>query len=137
MKSKKIIYWTFTVLLSAFIVSGAILDILKGPDVLSFFKHLGYPDYFPRFIGTLKIVGIAAILTPGIPKVKEWAYAGLAFDVAGALSSHLLNGDGPAVWMPAFIGLVLVVGSYVFYHKKRKLSLKHQSEFTLNPSQVL
>ena len=121
MKSTKIIYWAFTVLLSAFIVSGAILDILKGPEVLSFFKHLGYPDYFPRFIGTLKILGIAAILTPGVSKVKEWAYAGLTFDVAGALSSHLLNGDGPAVWMPAFIGMVLVVGSYIFYNKKRNL----------------
>lgn len=124
MKSTKIIYWTFTVLLSAFIVSGAILDILKGPDVVSFFKHLGYPDYFPRFIGVLKLLGIAAILTPGIPKIKEWAYAGLTFDMAGALSSHLLNGDPPTVWMPAFIGLVLVAGSYVFYRKKLKSSLK-------------
>ncbi|MFB9844382.1 DoxX family protein [Mucilaginibacter ginsenosidivorans] len=124
MKSTKIIYWAFTVLLSAFIVSGAILDILKGPDVVSFFKHLGYPEYFPRFIGLLKLLGIAAILTPGIPKIKEWAYAGLTFDVAGALSSHLLNGDPPTIWMPAFIGLVLVTGSYLFYRKKLKLSLK-------------
>lgn len=128
MKTVKITYWTFTILLSAFIVSGAVLDIMRGADVMAFFKHLGYPDYFPRFIGILKVLGIAAILTPGIPKIKEWAYAGLTFDLVGALSSHLLNGDPTGVWMPALIGLVLVISSYVFYHKKLKHSLSYQIE---------
>jgi len=124
MKALRISYWVVTVLLAAFIVLGAVTDILKGPDVAAFFKHLGYPGYFPQFIGTLKILGIIAILVPGYPKLREWAYAGLTFDVTGALSSHLLNGDGPLVYFPALLGILLVISSYVLYNKIYHQSLR-------------
>ncbi|MGZ3944369.1 MAG: DoxX family protein [Mucilaginibacter sp.] len=124
MKALRITYWIVTVLLAAFIVLGAVTDIMKGPDVAAFFKHLGYPDYFPAFIGTLKILGIIAILIPGYPKLREWAYAGLTFDVTGALSSHILNGDGPLVYFPALLGILLVISSYVLYNKIYHQSLR-------------
>ncbi|MGZ3778453.1 MAG: DoxX family protein [Mucilaginibacter sp.] len=126
MKALRITYWIVTVLLAAFIVLGAVTDIMKGPDVAAFFKHLGYPDYFPAFIGTLKILGIIAILIPGYPKLREWAYAGLTFDVTGALSSHILNGDGPLVYFPALLGILLVISSYVLYNKIYHPSLRTQ-----------
>lgn len=124
MKALRISYWIVTGLLAAFMVLGAVTDILKGPDVVAFFKHLGYPGYFPQLIGTLKILGIIAILLPGYPKLREWAYAGLTFDVTGALSSHLLNGDGPSVYFPALLGILLVISSYFLYNKTYRQSLR-------------
>ena len=57
------------------------------------FRHLGYPTYLLPFVGTAKILGVAAVLFPGFGRVKEWAYAGLVFDLTGALHSHLSVGD--------------------------------------------
>ena len=65
-------------------------------------------------MGTAKILGVIAVLIPGSGRVKEWAYAGLIFDITGALYSHLSVGDPMSVWGFAVVGLVLVGGSYVF-----------------------
>ena len=79
------------------------------------FRHLGYPPYLLVFLGTAKILGVAAVLTPGMPRLKEWAFAGLTFDLTGALYSHLSVGDPASAWMPAAIGMVLMAASYVVY----------------------
>ena len=120
MKKTKIIYWIFTGLFSAFMVFTAIPDILCMPDAMTFMNHLGYPDYFVPFIGVAKVLGIVAILVPGYPRIKEWAYAGLAYDLIGATYSQIAN-DGfapPILFMlvPILLGAV----SYIFYHKKLK-----------------
>jgi len=40
----------------------------------------------------LKLAGLAALLIPMVPaRLKEWAYAGLVFDVIGAVTLFLLN----------------------------------------------
>jgi hypothetical protein len=82
--------------------------------------RLGYPNYFLPFIGVAKLLGIVALLVPGFPTIKEWAYAGFVFDIVGALYSHICVGDPPGQWLPIFIPLILLAGSYVFYHKKLK-----------------
>src|SRR4051812_31482893 len=96
----------------------SIPDVLKLPEAVSIFGHLGYPVYLLPFLGTAKTLGIVVILVPGFQRLKEWAYAGLVFDVIGALYSHLSVGDAPGGWMPALIGLVLVGGSYVSYRRQ-------------------
>jgi len=63
-------------------------------------------------------------LVPRFPRLKEWAYAGLIFDLVGAFYSHLSVGDGLGNWLFSIIGLVLVIGSYFFY--QRKLNHHHQ-----------
>ena len=82
------------------------------------FRRLGYTPHLLLFLGTAKILGVAAVLTPGIPRVKEWTFASLTFDLCGALYSHLSVGDPPSVWMPAVIGLVLIAGSYIAYRTR-------------------
>ena len=118
MKKLTITYWAITILMSAFIGLGALIDISSNPDAVALIKHLGYPVYFVPFIGTMKILGIIAVIIPGFPKVKEWAYAGLVFDTAGALFSHLSSGDGPDKWAPALLGLILILTSYLIYIKR-------------------
>lgn len=118
MKKIKIIYWTFTILLSALMAIGSIPDIIMIPEARALFQHLGYPMYLLPFVGVAKILGIIAILVPGFNRLKEWAYAGLFFDITGALYSHIAVGDPVSAWLPLVIGYVLIFGSYIYHHKK-------------------
>ncbi len=111
-------YWIVTGLMSAFMVLGALMDVIKNPDAVTLIKHLGYPEYFIPFIGTMKILGVIAILIPRFPKLKEWAYAGLVFDTSGALYSHFSLADRPDKWIPAVLALILILVSYILFVKK-------------------
>jgi DoxX-like family len=111
------LYWTSTGLLAAFMLMASVPDILQSPLAVDVFRHLGYPTYLLLFIGTAKILGVAAVLFPVFARVKEWAYAGLVFDLTGALHSHLSVGDPAGAWSMPIIGLVLVTASYVFYRQ--------------------
>lgn len=117
MKSTKIIYWTTTILFAAFMIFSAIPDIAMTDDTKQFMRHLGYPDYFMPFIGVAKLLGSIAILTPGFKKIKEWAYAGLIFDLIGAVYSNIMiDGFQPGllVMIPVFI---VAIVSYLYNQK--------------------
>ena len=119
MKKTKIIYWILTGLFSALMLLSSIPDILVVPDAVTFMNHLGYPMYFTPFIGVAKVLGVIAILIPGFPRIKEWAYAGLMFDLISAMYS-IACVDNVAASLPLLIWLALGISSYVFYHKKIK-----------------
>jgi uncharacterized membrane protein YphA (DoxX/SURF4 family) len=119
MRTQTWIGWIVTGLMAALMLLSAVPDILRVPDALAVFKHLGYPPYLLVFLGTAKTLGVLAVLVPGFPRLKEWAYAGLTFDLSGALYSHVSVGDGPSGWMPAVIGLALMGGAYVAYRRRR------------------
>ena len=116
-KKIKISYWVSTGMFSAFIIMSAIPDIFSSPQAVAVFQHLGYPIYLLPFIGIAKFLGILAVLVPGFPWIKEWAYAGLLFDLLGAMYSSIALDDPAIAIAPAVIGLVLLTGSYFFYHK--------------------
>jgi DoxX-like family len=113
MKHNKIVYWILTGLAAALMVTASIPDVLRNPQAVSIFEHLGYPAYLLPFLGTAKLLGAFALLVPGFRRVKDWAYAGLVFDLLGALYSHVSVGDPSSVWVFPIIGLFLVGGSYV------------------------
>jgi len=118
MKKTKTLYWTFTSLFAAFMAFTAIPDVLMVPDAVTFMTHLGYPNYFTPFIGVAKILGAIAVLIPGYPKIKEWAYAGLAFDLIGAAYSVIAT-DGLHPQMTFFLlPIIFLILSYRFYHIK-------------------
>lgn len=120
-KTIKIIYWILTGLVIIFMGVGAFFDAIAVPEAVAYVTKLGYPAYIVPFLGVAKLLGILAILIPGLPKVKEWAYAGLTFDLIGALYSHIMMGYSVGGWAPLLVGLFLIVGSYIFYHKKALL----------------
>ena len=76
MKKNKMIYWIVTGIFSLFMLLTAIPDILMSADAMTFMNQLGYPGYFVPFLGVAKTLGAIAILIPGFPRIKEWAYAG-------------------------------------------------------------
>lgn len=120
MKKTKIIYWIFTALLCVFLGLGAIFDLIMHPEALKFFKHLELPEHLSPFLGAAKLLGLIAVVVPGFQRIKEWAYAGLCFDMVGAIYCGIAVGDPPAQWAPVLIGFVLLFGSYFYYHKRLK-----------------
>lgn len=120
MKKTKIIYWVFTGLLAALMLMSSIPNIMVSADSVVLFKHLGYPTFLIPFLGVAKLLGVVAILIPGFPRLKEWAYAGFVFDLAGATYSSIAVGDPAKDWLFFSIGFILIGFSYVYYHKKIK-----------------
>jgi hypothetical protein len=110
--------WVVTGLMAALMLLAAVPDVLQVPEAMTVFKHLGYPPYLLLFLGTAKILGVAAVLIPGVRRLKEWAFAGLTFDLLGALYSHLSVNDPPSAWLPAVVGLVLMAASYLAYRTR-------------------
>src|SRR5882724_8347193 len=121
MKKTKIWYWIFTALLCALMLFSAVSGLLNPqPAIALISMHLGYPKYLVAFLSVAKLLGVIAILVPGYPRLKEWAYAGLFFDLAGAFYSGIAVGDpaGGSLFFLIFFGLLF--GSYIFYHKKQQ-----------------
>ena len=117
MKRTKIIYWVCTVLFGGFMLFSAIPDIVATDEAVAFMKGLGYPEYIIPFLGVAKLAGVMVILNPGFPRVKEWAYAGLFFDLAGAVYSIIASmglSPGLAVMLIPF---ALGITSYILFHR--------------------
>jgi uncharacterized membrane protein YphA (DoxX/SURF4 family) len=123
MKSIKITYWVFTILLIVLMLFSAIASFKQNPEGVAMMKHLGYPYSVLTLLSIAKILGVIAILVPGFPRLKEWAYAGFTFDLVGAIYAGLAAGDPLSSSLPIFIGLILIFGSYIFYHKMNRAKI--------------
>ena len=119
MKKKNIIYWVVTGIVAAYMVFSALPDALLQDKAVEFMQGLGYPDYFTRFIGIAKLLGVAGILLPLPLRLKDWANAGLVFDLVGALYSVTFI-HGFAISTVIFIGLpiLLLIYSNILMHKR-------------------
>jgi hypothetical protein len=96
MKAKSIAYWITTILV-AFSMSGGAAQLARVPGVVDgFVRILHYPPYFVSILGFWKVAGAITILVPRFPRLKEWAYAGIFFDLTGAVASNIaVGGYGP------------------------------------------
>lgn len=120
-KSTTVIYWIVTGLLAALMLMSGIMNAMVTPESVTMITdHLGYPKYFIAFIGVAKALGAIALVIPGFRRIKEWAYAGLTFDLTAAIYSIISVGDPVSAWAPILIGLALIAVSYIYYHKKLK-----------------
>jgi hypothetical protein len=112
-------YWVVTGL---FALSQSVLGVLDLVDpLLEQVAVLGYPDYLPTILGPFRIVGVAVLLMPKQPKLKEWAYAGFVFLYAGAAASQALGGGGAASLIAPVVLLAATVGSYHLRPPDRRL----------------
>jgi hypothetical protein len=124
MNIRTIAYWTTTVVLAFFIGSGGIAYVLQADFTISGFVVLGLPVYVMVLVGVWKVLGSIVILLPGLPRVKEWAYAGLVFDVTGAIVAHWAVGDFGAWAFHVVVNLVflaLAVASWALRPPSRRL----------------
>jgi hypothetical protein len=118
MKKDNLIFWIVTGLFLGFMLFSAIQEVIPTADSKAFLSHLGYADYVNRLLGILKILGIFAILVPGYPRIKEFAYAGFLFDLVGATYSGLAtDGFMPQIFFMLVFFLFWGV-SYAYFHKR-------------------
>src|SRR5205809_5625722 len=87
-------FWTVTALFCLQIGFTAYAQ-LTLPQVAEAFTHLGFPAYFRVELSLAKLAGVALLLAPVPERLKEWAYAGFAFDLVSATIAHVAVGDGP------------------------------------------
>jgi hypothetical protein len=123
-KSKMIIYWIATILVSVGMFGSGFAQVIHSKQMVDIVIPLGYPMYFLNIIGVWKMLGVIAILVPGFKLLKEWAYAGLFFVMTGALISHLASGDFA---IKGIIGplmqTIFIILSWYFRPAKRKIVL--------------
>jgi hypothetical protein len=102
-------YWVFTVLAALlFAIPGAAL-LLRVPHFTEDMARLGYPTYFLTILGVWKLLGVMAILSPGLPRMKEWAYAGMIFDLSSAaISRTVMGGDAIKILPPILVGVIVI-----------------------------
>ena len=125
---KNIAYWTTTVLGPASFVIGGVLHLSQSEQVVATMSHLGYPLYFASILGVWKLLGAVAIVVPGLPRVKEWAYAGFFFDLTAAAVSRAAVGDSTADVIAPLVFLGLVLASWALRPANRKLAAAPASQ---------
>lgn len=125
MKKTNILYWAFTGLFGAFMLMSGIQNLMVTPEWITLMNALGYPSYLIPFLGVAKCLGVLALILPGYPGIKEWAYAGFFFDLLGATYSVIFM-EGlqlPQTFMLVIFALLAL--SYTYHHKRLRL-LKEQ-----------
>jgi uncharacterized membrane protein YphA (DoxX/SURF4 family) len=120
MKRINIIYWILTGLFAFVMFGSAIPDVMMVDMAKQGFREMQMPEYLLPFVGVAKILGVIAILIPGYPRLKEWAYAGLIYDLLGAVYGVAASGKSAENWAPMLIFIALGFGSYFYYHKRQK-----------------
>lgn len=127
MKGKSVGYWTTTVLVAFFIGTGGVAQIAQfHANPHGVVPQLSYPMYFFGILGFWKVLGAIAILAPRFPRLKEWAYAGIFFDVTGAAASCAAVGGYGAYGFHVIAPLLiagLTVASWALRPQSRTIGL--------------
>jgi hypothetical protein len=100
-------YWTTTLVLATECLVGDVMGGLQLSPFRDTAVHLGYPVYFMSILGVWYLGAGLILLAPRLPRLKEWAYAGLVINYTGAAASHIWTGDGAGklVGPAVFLGL--------------------------------
>jgi DoxX-like protein len=114
-------FWATTIFGPTSFVIGGVIALEGGPEVLDGVHHLGYPLYFATILGVWKLLGAITITVPGLPRLKEWAYAGFVFDLTGAAISHAAVRDGAGDIAAPLVFLALVAASWALRPASRRL----------------
>jgi len=119
---KNATYWMCTGLLGLDFVVGGAFQIARSPEAVQGFAHLGYPAYFMTLLGVWKILGGLVLLVPGLPRLKEWAYAGIFFDVSAAVVSMIAVGDSWTLALLPLAFVMLTIASWTLRPMSRTLT---------------
>jgi uncharacterized membrane protein YphA (DoxX/SURF4 family) len=115
-------YWAATILGPASFLIGGWLGVTRDPHMVATLDHLGYPQYFAAISGAWKILGALAVVAPGLPRLKEWAYAGFFFELSTAAVSRAAVGDGLGDILAPLAFLALVGSSWALRPASRRLA---------------
>jgi DoxX-like protein len=121
MKGRAIAYWICTVVIALAIGSGGVALALRVPQNVEGIKALGYPLHFIVELGIWKVLGALTLLAPGLRLVKEWAYAGIFFDLSGAVVTAAANGSAAFHIIAPLVLIGVLVASWALRPESRRL----------------
>ena len=118
---RTVAYWGATGLVTIVPLLAAFAYLTTSPEAVENFRHVGYPQQLRVLLGVAKLAGAIVLLLPGLPMLKEWAYAGFTFMWIAASVAHYVAGDEPLFVLPlALIGVLAV--SYITRPASRRVS---------------
>lgn len=120
-KARKIGYWVTTVLVGLALAPAGVNDLIAGPEMTAGIEGLGYPKHLLYLLGVAKLLAVITIFAPKFPRLKEWAYAGIAVNMIGASYSHTMNGDPIQNIVTPLMILAIAMGSWYLRPADRKL----------------
>lgn len=133
MKPKVIGYWVTTVIIEFELLVGGIADLVHGrtvlvagPPVVDDLAHLGYPLYLLTILGIWKLLAAIALAVPRFPRLKEWAYAGVFFDMTGAAASWIAIGDRTGEFITPLMFAIFAMASWALRPPARILRIQLQ-----------
>ena len=122
MNRRAVGYWAVTALFCFAMAASGTMNLLRVEQMKESITALGYPEYLMTILGVAKVLGVIALLIPGTPLLKEWAYVGFAFDLLGASASHAFSGHSvPEVIVPLVV-LAIAAASYVLRPFDRRIA---------------
>jgi uncharacterized membrane protein YphA (DoxX/SURF4 family) len=116
-------YWVVTVIAALLFAVPGMALILHVPHFADEMARLGYPSYFLGLLGIFKVLAAVAIVAPGFARLKEWAYAGMMFDIVGAIVSHAAAGDAVTTMVIPVVIACVLVASWTMRPRSRMLVL--------------
>ena len=112
MNRRSLGYWIATAVFCLAMGAGGVLNLIRLEEQQAAMDSLGYPHYLMTILGVAKILGVIALIIPGAPLLKEWAYAGFTFDLLGAAASHAFSGHAIQETIPPLVILAIMCVSY-------------------------
>ena len=122
MDRRDIAYWIVTGLFCLALAFSGVTHLFHFEFMVKNMTLLGYPVYVMTIIGSFKLAGVATLLAPRLPLLKEWAYAGFTFNLIGATASHFFSGDPFSHWVRPLLVLGLGTASYLLRPPSRRLT---------------
>ena len=119
---RAIAYWTATAVIAAEFATGGVSDIFHLPPFGPALVQLGYPAFVGVILGIWKLLGTAAILVPRFPRLKEWAYAGMIFDLTGAAASYLATRGTAGDLAVPLVFIAFALASWALRPPSRRLA---------------
>ena len=125
MNMKSYTYWAVTGLLTFILAFSGIGALTRQDFLIESMQHIGFPLYVMPILGTAYVLAAIAIILPGLPRLKEWAHAGVVFAMTAAFVSHVSIGDSFADMAPPLVILALNVASYILRPNSRRIVPTH------------
>jgi hypothetical protein len=127
-KGKTIVYWATTGLLSVGLLGSGFAKLSAQAPLVENMNHLGFPPYLLSILGFWMVAGAIVLLVPGAARVKEWAYAGVVFQMTGAAASHMFAGDALSQSAPTLFFVGLAIASYMLRPASRRMTAPAQAQ---------
>ncbi len=111
------LYWAVTIIFALFLLMAGTVEAMRNPEGQEIMRHLGYPVHIMTIIGVGKVLAGVALLQPWFRTVKEWAYAGVTFNLLGACAARASAGDSTILILSPLIFLAVMLLSYYLWKK--------------------